>query len=108
MPEKLTLSAYLAKRGKKAKALKRGEAEAFGIPWPLQAGWPWRYGAMEITPEMIADAESRIREAKSKPKVAPVATEVPMSMPHVTRPEFFGFVLRQARRYRVRRPAPWA
>lgn len=108
MPEKLTLSAYLAQRGKKAKALTRGEAEAFGIPWPLQAGWPCRYGAIEIMPAMIEDAKARIRAAKkaarsqadTKPVVVPPAA--------VELAAFPGFILRQARRYRTRKPAPWA
>lgn len=109
MPEKLTLSAYLEQRGKKAKSLKKGEAEAFGIPYPLQAGWPWRYGAMEITPAMIEDAQLRIRSAKQEarskgrgemPAVAP-ATAVKLSAVP-------GFVLRRPKRYRSRSSAPWS
>lgn len=110
MPEKLTLSAYLAQRGKKANALRRGEAEAFGIPYPLQAGWTWRYGAMEITPAMIADAQQRIeaakREAKERVRCATVASSAPIAAAPVNRVSAVpGFVLRQARRYRARRSA---
>jgi len=53
MSQKLTLAVYLEQKGQKAKALKRVEAEAFGIPYPLQAGWPGRYGGMEVTPQML-------------------------------------------------------
>jgi len=53
MSQKLTLAVYLEQKGQKAKALKRVEAEAFGIPYPLQAGWPGRYGEMEVTPQML-------------------------------------------------------
>jgi len=28
------------------------EARAFGIPYPLRAGWVQRYGNIEITPEI--------------------------------------------------------
>jgi hypothetical protein len=65
MSEKLTLTAYLDQRGKKAKALKRGEAEAFGIPYPLQSGWPAKYGALEITEEMTARAAAGILACKA-------------------------------------------
>jgi hypothetical protein len=116
MPEKVTLSAYLDQRGKKAKAPKKGEAEAFGIPYPLQAGWPWRYGAMEITPAMIEDANERIRLAKQEARVkstrqpgvdgATTAPQAPAAA--VTVPLFPGFVLRRPRRRRVTRAAPWA
>jgi hypothetical protein len=115
MPEKLTLSAYLEQRGKKAKALKKGEAEAFGIPYPLQAGWPWRYGAMEITPAMIEDAQARIRaaklEAKSNMRRSPVGIgeaepAITTAAPDKRVSPVPGFVLRQARRYR--KSAPWA
>jgi len=115
MPEKLTLSAYLEQRGKKAKALKRGEAEAFGIPYPLQAGWPWRYGALEITPAMIEDAEVRIRAAKqeARNRAECRSAEVgknsgapqPPAVPALTAALFPGFVPRLARRYRARRSA---
>jgi len=112
MPEKLTLSAYLEKRGKKAKALKRGEAEAFGIPYPLQAGWTWRYGAMEITPAMIEDALVGIRAAKQEARGGARCAAVEVAAPETTlttapRTPIQGFVLRQARRYRGRKPAPW-
>lgn len=117
MPEKLTLSAYLEQRGKKAKALKRGEAEAFGIPYPLQAGWPWRYGAMEITPAMIEDAEARIRAAKKAARGQAKSGQVEVrqsgvtsqlsAMPAAAEVSFPGFARRQARRYRARNLAPW-
>jgi hypothetical protein len=53
MSQKLTLAVYLEQKGQKAKALKRVEAEAFGIPYPLQAGWPGRHGHMEVTRQML-------------------------------------------------------
>ena len=53
MSQKLTLAVYLEQKGQKAKALKRVEAEAFGIPYPLQAGWPGRHGEMEVTSQML-------------------------------------------------------
>jgi hypothetical protein len=116
MPENLTLSAYLEQRGKKAKALKKGEADAFGIPYPLQSGWPWRYGAMEITPAMIEDAQARIQAAKQEarsrthcrlPSADEVRAEQSAADSHVAMTALFrGFVLRQARRYRSRSSAP--
>ncbi|MGK5020705.1 hypothetical protein [Janthinobacterium sp. LB2P10] len=48
----MKLSEYLAARGN-CKALTRIEAEAFGVPYPLTAGWPRHYGQTEITPAMI-------------------------------------------------------
>lgn len=48
----MKLSEYLAARGN-CKALTRIEAEAFGVPYPLTAGWPRHYGQTEITPRMI-------------------------------------------------------
>jgi hypothetical protein len=111
MPEKLTLSAYLDQRGKKAKALKKGEAEAFGIPYPLQAGWPWRYGAMEITQAMIEDAQARMRAAKQEARsrvCASPAAVAPATASAVKLPAFPGFVLRRPKRYQSRRSAPWA
>jgi hypothetical protein len=117
MPEKLTLSAYLDQRGKKAKALKKGEAEAFGIPYPLQTGWPWRYGAMEITPAMIEDAKARIHkakvEARNKAHCRPAAGEMGAVTQSVgaavlTAPLFPGFALRRSKRHRPNKAAPRA
>lgn len=102
MSEKMTLTTYLEKKGLKAKALKRGEAEAFGIPYPLQTGWPKRYGAMEITAAMIEDATARMGRRKDGSGSASAEAAA------TTSPAFHGFVLRQARRYRTRKPAPWA
>jgi hypothetical protein len=117
MAEKLTLSAYLEQRGKKAKSLKRGEAEAFGIPYPLQSGWPWRYGTMEITPAMIEDAKARIQAAKQEARnkahcrsagVGEKTAESRAVAARVVATALFpGFVLRQARRYRSHKRAPW-
>lgn len=70
MSQKLTLAVYLEQKGQKAKALKRIEAEAFGIPYPLQAGWPGRHGDMEVTPQMLEQVATA-RRVKVRP-VAPV------------------------------------
>jgi hypothetical protein len=102
MSENITLMTYLEQRGGKAKALKRVEAEAFGIPYPLQAGWPKRYGSMKITAAMIEDARSRMRGGAGKVRAPAIVTAV------VTRSAFPGFVLRQARRYRARKSEPWS
>lgn len=135
MGEKLTLSRYLQGRGE-VKALTHIEALAFGVPYPLQPGWPAKYGAMEITEEMIEDLKARIQMAKESTaskarrglagigQVAPArgsmlvqaareACSAAVSVytrPSATRrPNLFpGFVLRQARRYRARKTAPWA
>jgi len=103
----LTLSAYLEQRGKKAKALKKGEAEAFGIPYPLQAGWPWRYGAMEITPAMVEDAQARIRAARQKAKERVHTVPQSSVSPSARLSSVPGFVLRRPKRYRSRSSAPW-
>lgn len=63
MAQKLTLTEYLRRRGA-IKALTRIEAEAFGIPWPLQSGWPAKFAGMEITAEMLADLRARMASAK--------------------------------------------
>lgn len=121
MAQKMTLSAYLAQRGKKAKALTRGEAALLGIPFPLQAGWPRRYGAIEIDDAMLAqlaacvEAARRTAEEKAQRAMAeraagsaPRHIRLPAaSVPAVVR-VVSGFVLRKAKRYRERGPAPWA
>lgn len=115
-----TLADYLELRGKKAKALTKGEAGLLGIPYPLQAGWPRRYGAMEIEESVLGElaacvqvarlaAEERARSGKSKVRKASSST-------HQARPAVFkapertspvpGFALRRARRFR--KSAPWA
>lgn len=63
MAQKLTLTEYLRRRGA-IKALTKIEADAFGIPWPLQAGWPARFGAMEVTDEMRVDLQARMATAR--------------------------------------------
>lgn len=121
MAKKMTLSGYLAQRGKKAKALTRGEAALLGIPYPLQAGWPRRYGAVEIDEVMLeklaACAEVARRAAEGKAQRAGVkrageTSPRPLRQPAAIEPAVSrvvsGFVLRRARRHRGRRPAPWA
>jgi hypothetical protein len=125
MSQKLTLARYL-RGGGEVKTLTRIEAIVFGVPYPLQPGWPSKYGAKEITAEMIDDVRARIAVAKEstaksahrrldaldeKPPTAESAhigllahavvshTSKASSVP--------GFVLRQARRYRARKSAPW-
>jgi len=63
MPEKITLTRYLKGRGE-VKALTHIEALAFGVPYPLQPGWPARYGATGITEAMIEDLKAKIGAAK--------------------------------------------
>jgi hypothetical protein len=122
MAQKTTLTSYLARRGVKAKALTRGEAELLGIPYPLQGGWPRKYGAMEIDDALIARlaahaeaarrvAEERLRSNRVKPNTtAPVQDQLSL----VTAPARVrvspvpGFVLRRPKRYRSRSSAPWA
>lgn len=135
MGERLTLTRYLQGRGE-VKALTHIEALAFGVPYPLQPGWPAKYGAMEITEGMIEDLKAKILTAKESTaskarrglegigQEAPtrgsmlaraarqacstaVATHTLQSMTRNSN-LFPGFVLRQARRYRARKPAPWA
>jgi hypothetical protein len=114
MAQKMTLTGYLTQRGVKAKALTKGEAELLGIPYPLRAGWPRRHGAMEIEEEMLARlvacaegirraAEEKARSDRANFKRTALAScRAPTKLP-----TFPGFVLRQARRYRSRRSAPW-
>jgi len=121
MARKMTLSGYLAQRGTKAKALTRGEAALLGIPYPLQAGWPRRYGAVEIAEEMlqqlVACAEAARRAADEKAQRAmhqdrrtPASAQQLILAPSVQTSVrmISGFTLRQARRYRKRHAAPWA
>lgn len=130
MPEKLTLTSYLARRGK-GNALTRIEAEAFGIDYPLISGWPARHGTMEITEAMIEQLELNIeatgggaaRRARrgldavegvvvlvpaakiKQKKVMKGAAPAPAAAQVSPVP---GFALRQARRYRARKMAPWS
>ena len=127
MAQKMTLAAYLVQRGKKAKALTKIEADVFGIPYPLLAGWPRRHGAMEITQEMIEQIEAQVavasqsvdREVRRSGKraIAALTPPAPASTPRPPRAAAApaerlspipGFVLRQPRRCRARRSAPWA
>jgi hypothetical protein len=122
MAQKMTLAAYLVQRGKKAKALTKGEAELLGIPYPLRAGWPRRHGAIEIEEGMLEQlaacgraAQQTLEEKKRRAQVKAVrvtlAGQMPLQVattPAVRVSPVAGFVLRQARRYRTRRPAPWA
>lgn len=122
MAQKMTLTSYLARRGVRAKALTKGEAELLGIPYPLRAGWPRRYGAMEITElmleQLVACAEASRQASEEKARRAQVKVErggpgnthlrTRPSPASTELPDFPGFVLRQARRYRSRSPAPWA
>lgn len=131
MAQEMTLSVYLQQRGKKAKALTRIEAEVFGIPFPLLAGWPRRHGAMVVTEEMIerigaaaieasrsenlAARRSGQRAAAALPSApgAGVANNAatPCLMPAAQRaavaPSFPGFALRPAKRNRGRLGSPW-
>lgn len=120
MAKKMTLSGYLAQRGKKAKALTRGEAALLGIPYPLQAGWPRRYGAVEIDEVMLEKlaacaeaarqaAEEKARRAQVKSAVSAASKRAPLfaCMPAPAK-LVCGFVLRKAKRYRARSSAPWA
>lgn len=130
MGEKLTLTRYLQGRGE-VKALTHIEAQAFGVPYPLQPGWPAKYGAMEITVAMIEDLKARILTAKestaSKARrgldgigdavpvrdqatcqsaVAQALPVQPRTLP-ITSSLFPGFVLRRPKRCRSRSSAPW-
>lgn len=122
MAQKMTLTAYLAQRGVKAKALTKGEAELLGIPYPLQVGWPRKYGALEIDEGLLEKlvvhaeaarlaAEEKARRSQGKPAAAAlVGTQLPLISAPARSPEspVPGFVLRQARRYRTRSSAPWS
>jgi len=124
MPKKLTLAVYLQKRGA-VKALTRIEAEAFGVPYPLQKGWAVRLGDAEITAAMLEHLKERIGRAKLSTAekaqrgldgaVAPVPTtmleqkKTPSragTVPALRQSPIAGFVLRQAGRYRTRKPTP--
>lgn len=119
---KITLTAYLAQRGTKAKALTKGEADLLGIPYPLRSGWPRRHGTMEIDERMIgqlaahAEAARQAVEEKARRATAKGASPDPVrqsALQFTTAPAkervspVPGFVLRQARRYRPRKSAPW-
>jgi hypothetical protein len=118
MSQKLTLAVYLEQKGQKAKALKRVEAEAFGIPYPLQAGWPGRHSDMEITPEMLVHIATTPRTNSRSPAASPPGSERIVDLlcdygvsdmlaaPKTRLPSFPGFVLRPARRRRARHCAP--
>lgn len=121
MAQKMTLSAYLVQRGKKAKALTKAEAALLGIPFPLQAGWPRRYGGTVIEQEMLeqlADCAEVARQAANekakrtrvkKTIVSPTLHRHPgIEGGQAGERVVAGFVLRRARRYRVRYPAAWA
>jgi hypothetical protein len=122
MAQKMTLTAYLAQRGLKAKALTKGEAGLLGIPYPLQAGWPRKYGGMEIEEELLAQLATHAEAARQaaavkvpRCQVAPsAAAPVGVQLALVSAPAqppvspVPGFVLRQARRYRKNKRAPWA
>jgi hypothetical protein len=124
LPQKMTLTAYLAQRGTKAKALTKREADLLGIPFPLQCGWPRKYGGMEIEEGMLeqlvvhAEAARQVVEGKALRNQAKPPTGTPtlagVQMPLTAQPAQLaqspvpGFALRQAKRYRGRKPAPWA
>jgi hypothetical protein len=124
LPQKMTLTAYLAQRGTKAKALTKREADLLGIPFPLQCGWPRRYGAIEIEDGMLeqlmahAEAARQVVEEKARRNQANPAPATSASasdqMPLALQPARLirspvrGFVLRQAKRYRRRKSALWA
>jgi len=130
MAQEMTLSVYLQQRGKKAKALTRVEAEVFGIPFPLLAGWPRRHGAMVVTEEMMERIEAAAtgasrsenraarrsgqRAAAALPSARRTKTvdqrgpALPVTVPELTvAPSFPGFILRPAKRHRRRSSAPW-
>lgn len=118
MAKKMTLSGYLAQRGTKAKALTKGEAMLLGIPYPLQAGWPRRYGSAEIDDELLEQlracaeaarqaAQEKAFLAREKRKGASGASQQLSLMPNapVEVKIVAGFVLRRARRYGMGRLA---
>jgi hypothetical protein len=120
MSQKLTLAVYLEQKGQKAKALKRVEAEAFGIPYPLQAGWPGRHGDMEVTPQMLEQIATAPRTKVRLAAQVSQDNEVRQNLRQdcdinhgerveaIRPPRFPGFVMRPALRHRARRTAPWA
>lgn len=113
MSQKLTLSRYL-RGGGEVKTLTRIEALVFGIPYPLQPGWPRKYGPMEITNEMIESIRAQVVLAKESTaksahrRLDGLCDEVPApnnlrAPPPTAKPSPVpGFVLRQARRFRAR------
>jgi hypothetical protein len=117
MSQKLTLTVYLEQKGQKAKALKRVEAEAFGISYPLQAGWPGRHGEMEVTPQMLEQIATAPRTKVRLSAPMPQENEARQNLRpdrdinhrdqiEAMRPSRFpGFIVRPALRYRARRPA---
>ncbi|QJD98640.1 hypothetical protein HH212_00110 [Massilia forsythiae] len=130
--ETITLSAYLEMRGKKAKALTRGEADLLHIPFPLKNGWPRKYGPMLLTDEMVErlvatkvaaekEAEKRARRIQAQAERRAAAAQGQLSMIEEpapsqalvrTGPRFVqGFRLRPAQRQLqrpVRKSAPWS
>ena len=121
MAKKMTLSGYLAQRGTKAKALTRGEATLLGIPFPLQAGWPRRYSAIEIDEALLEQleacaevarrtAEQKVQRAMTERAPGPAALQftLPATNGPVVVRVVSGFVLRRAKRYRKQGPAPYA
>jgi hypothetical protein len=124
MSQTLTLARYL-RGGGEVKTLTRVEAMVFGIPYPLQPGWPHKYGQMEITDSMVEDVRARVAVAKESTarsahrrldglREGASAVERTQGTARVqARSEprqspVLGFVLRQPRRYRGRKPVPWA
>ena len=117
MSQKLTLAVYLEQKGQKAKALKRVEAEAFGIPYPLKAGWPGRHGDMEVTPQMLEQIATapRVKVRLAEPVLQGDESHQTLRsdcainhgrQAEAMRPSRFpGFVVRPALRHRARRPA---
>ena len=122
MAEKMTLTAYLAQRGVKAKALTRAEATLLGIAYPLQRGWARKHGAMVIEegmlPRLVAHAEAarqvaeeKAREKRSRSHTAPppgVQLELVSAPARIPTSPVPGFVPRLARRYRKSKSVPWA
>jgi hypothetical protein len=125
MSQKLTLTRYL-RGGGEVKTLTRIEALVFGIPYPLQPGWPRKYGPMEITDQMVEDVRARIAVAKestarsARRRLDGIDAEASIAIPTQNSPvpraaapletkvsPVSGFVLRLARRYRARKPTTW-
>jgi hypothetical protein len=60
---------YLVKKyGNWSNTMLAAEAEAFGIPYPLQAGWIREHAAREVTPEMKAKCLDGLNALLSKAK----------------------------------------
>lgn len=64
LPQNFTLAEYLAKRGT-CPALTRLEANIFGVPYPLVAGWPVRFKNVEITAGMLDQLRASIGPAQT-------------------------------------------